>query len=400
MVVKILTCSYPPELGTTPKYIEDLAVGLAAAGHEVEVFTPPARRYFLAKGTSPVESRAAKGLRVRRIRLPFPRKASLLGRLWEWSIGSLVVPLLARFSGRADHVLVVSPPLPLAFLTALLFHRRSVVITNIQDLYPKTAVDVGILRRPWLIRFFERVESYVYRRSRYVVVDTVKNERHVSARGAKDVRIVQSWATLDDPVPEDLKGTFRAAHGWRGKFLVSYGGMFSPHQGLDVVVRAAERLREDPSFHFVLAGDGMAKEGLVEMAREKGLPNVTFLPYIPPAEYRKMVSDSDASLVCLAPTVATAVPGKIYSIMGLERPVIACVPLEGNVPPVIERSGGGVCLPPGDAEGLANAIRELAKDPGRARAIGQAGRKYVTEVATLDAALAAYREMMAERKRS
>lgn len=61
----------------------------------------------------------------------------------------------------------------------------------------------------------------------------------------------------------------------------------------------------------------------------------------------------------------------------------AGIPIIGSDFPVwralIEGTGAGICLPPEDAAGAAAAIRALAADPARARAMGEAGRRAVRD---------------------
>jgi glycosyltransferase involved in cell wall biosynthesis len=44
---------------------------------------------------------------------------------------------------------------------------------------------------------------------------------------------------------------------------------------------------------------------------------------------------------------------------------------------MIEDSGGGLCVAPGDAAALAGALAALEADPSLARTLGEAGRQYV-----------------------
>jgi glycosyltransferase involved in cell wall biosynthesis len=46
---------------------------------------------------------------------------------------------------------------------------------------------------------------------------------------------------------------------------------------------------------------------------------------------------------------------------------------------VLDESGGGITVAPGDAQAMAAAILELRDDPERREALGKAGRRYVEE---------------------
>ncbi|HET6600684.1 MAG TPA: glycosyltransferase, partial [Gaiella sp.] len=54
------------------------------------------------------------------------------------------------------------------------------------------------------------------------------------------------------------------------------------------------------------------------------------------------------------------------------RPVIASD--VGGLPEIVDEGRTGMLVPPGDVEALARAIAELADDPARAAAMGEAGR--------------------------
>ncbi len=49
-------------------------------------------------------------------------------------------------------------------------------------------------------------------------------------------------------------------------------------------------------------------------------------------------------------------PSKIQVLLASGRPIIASVPLRGTAARAIERSGGGLVIPPEDSEALAKAI--------------------------------------------
>jgi glycosyltransferase involved in cell wall biosynthesis len=63
---------------------------------------------------------------------------------------------------------------------------------------------------------------------------------------------------------------------------------------------------------------------------------------------------------------------------------------------VLERSGGGVAVPPGNAEALAEAITALASDPGRRNALATAGAQHVRREFDRDAWAAKYLEILTD----
>ena len=75
-------------------------------------------------------------------------------------------------------------------------------------------------------------------------------------------------------------------------------------------------------------------------------------------------------------------PKGLYVIEALSAGVPAIQPDHGHFPELLARTGGGVLFPPGDADRLAQEIRELLLDPERRRALGQTGRENAASMAS------------------
>jgi glycosyltransferase involved in cell wall biosynthesis len=78
-------------------------------------------------------------------------------------------------------------------------------------------------------------------------------------------------------------------------------------------------------------------------------------------------------------SVPTAYPEAkgIYIQEALARGVPVVQPSHGSFPELIQQTGGGVLVPPGDAVALAEAIAELLRDPSRRQSLADAGRRAV-----------------------
>jgi glycosyltransferase involved in cell wall biosynthesis len=79
-----------------------------------------------------------------------------------------------------------------------------------------------------------------------------------------------------------------------------------------------------------------------------------------------------AGAVCLA-SEAEALPMSILEAMALARPVVATD--VGGTPNQVLDGETGRLVPPGDSAAIVRALLELAADPARADAMGEAGRR-------------------------
>jgi glycosyltransferase involved in cell wall biosynthesis len=143
------------------------------------------------------------------------------------------------------------------------------------------------------------------------------------------------------------------------------------------VLDAALLLKNEPHIQFVLVGGGKDKAALQASADKRGLSNVTFLPPVAKEGMRGVLAGADACLAILKPLelYKTTYPNKVFDYMAAGRPLVLAI--DGVIREVMDQAGAGVFAKPGDPAALAQAVRCLAADPAKARAMGMQGRRYI-----------------------
>jgi glycosyltransferase involved in cell wall biosynthesis len=276
---------------------------------------------------------------------------------------------------------------------ALARFRRVPFVLNVQDLFPQSAIDLGLLSSRALIRAFELMEGILYRHATKVTVHSEGNAEHVRSRGVSPdrVSIAHTGVNVDQIRPGDRANAFRTAHDLGDHFVASFAGVLGYSQDLDIILAAANTLRDDPKILFLIIGDGVEKPRLEKKARQLSLTNVRFLPLLPRDEYAAALTASDVGLSTLRADVRTpVVPSKIPSIMAAGRPVVAALPLDGDAPKLIAAAEAGYTLPPGDSDALAETIRQLSRDPDLCARLGANGRRYAERELSVEASAARY----------
>ncbi len=384
MKILLISPFFPPEVGSAAHLYFELGQALRDRGHEIIVLTGISRYHVVENQEKNRKKFLIKehyhGLKVIRVfNLDIPWNIPILRGLDQY-VSALCSGLVGLGLPAFDVALVYSPPLPLA-LAALGFCRlrHRPLAVNIQDLFPQSAIDLGVLKNPNLIRLFKKLESFLYRKADLLVVHSEGNRRYVGATGGNlaKVVVVSNWIDTQTLKPASRNNGLRVSLGLEKHFIVSFAGVMGYSQDLETVLASARILRDQPDIAFLLVGDGVEKPKLVHWARQQDLQNVHFLPMQPKGKYPEVLAASDVCLATLRKEVKTpVVPSKILSIMAAGRPVLASLPLEGDAPALIREARCGLCLPPGDPQTMAQAISRLYSDTTLRKKMGAEGRRY------------------------
>jgi len=155
-----------------------------------------------------------------------------------------------------------------------------------------------------------------------------------------------------------------------GDVVVGYVGRFVPVKDLGTLVRAfALALRQQPNLWLMLAGDGQSRGDVEAAARHAGVTARTRL-----LGWNEDLPRIYAAMdVCAMSSLAEGTPVSIIEAMAAGK-VVAATNV-GGVADVVEDRVTGVLTPPGNAEALASALVQLARDPETRQRMGAAGRE-------------------------
>ncbi|MBN2386432.1 MAG: glycosyltransferase family 4 protein [Anaerolineales bacterium] len=365
---------------------------LAERGHRLTVIASPVSYltgappvhasvspHFQKKRKAQLEEEQPRGeVRILRARVYSAHHKSFVHRVLAFVSFMASAFFLGLRVQQVDLVWGTSPPIFQGVTAWLLARLKGVpFLFEVRDLWPDFAIAVGVLTDRTLIRMSLWLERFLYHRADRMIVNSPAYVAHVSERGAKQVDLVPNGADPTMFNPADNGAAFRSAHGLTEKFVVLYAGAHGMSNDLGMVLDSASKLAGEPRIQFIFLGDGKEKSGLVARAEEIGLSNVTFLPAIPKRDIPAALAGADACLAILKPIdeYKTTYPNKVFDYMAAGRPVVLVI--DGVIREVVEAAGCGVFAQPGDPQALATAVRSLAADKKKARAMGLAGREHL-----------------------
>jgi glycosyltransferase involved in cell wall biosynthesis len=383
--ILFLTHYFPPEVNAPASRTYEHARAWVRLGHIVTVVTcfpnHPDGRLYAGFRNRLWQCDYVNGVRVIRVWTYLAPNQGFMRRNLNYICYFLAACVAAPFLPRTDVVISTSPQLFCGFAGYVVSRlKRTPWVLEIRDLWPESIVAVGAMRAGAAIRLLEALEHFMYRKAEHVVALTEAFADHIAACGATPhkITVVKNGVDFEHFArPVDHSRALRAELGLSNRFVAGYLGTIGMAHRLETVLDAAACLRGDPSIGFLIVGAGAGRKQLCRFREERGLSNVVILDQQPKERMPALWASCDTSLVLLrnAPTFSKVLPSKLFESMAMALPIVLGV--KGESRALVEQVGCGIAIAPEDAEGLANAVLSLAADPGRARAMGERGRRYV-----------------------
>jgi glycosyltransferase involved in cell wall biosynthesis len=409
----VLTQWFPPEKAAIPA---DIARGLVDRGHEVTVLTGfpnyPAGQIYPGWKQRPWLDAQSEGFVLRRVALYPSHDASPVRRAAGYLSFGLTSTLFGwRKLRAADVVYVYHPPLTAAIGPWL--SRRlggAPYVLHVQDLWPESVLEAGMIRGKKVAavnKVLTAACDEVYARAASIICIAPTMAQSLVERGvpAEKVHVIPNWADETMFFPLEGAGPVSQELGIDSAFTVMFAGNLGHLQGLDVAVKAAAQVKDLDNLRLVLVGDGVARQGLRELAESLGADNVVFVPAQPLQVMNEVTSAADVQLVSLRdlPFFRGTIPSKLAAVMASGLPVICAV--NGDAAKVVADSGAGWACAAEDVLELARTFRAAySTSRSQLSEYGAAGRRYYDNrlarkvgVGLLVDALSAARRAPAER---
>jgi glycosyltransferase involved in cell wall biosynthesis len=377
----VILCHYFwPEEMATAEMVSGVFFELARNGMKVSaVAGQPAYRNAGSKLPTVMEK---DGIQIRRVWSTQFDKNNPLGRVLN--TGSFAVSSTVACIAHANaggFLAVTNPPLlPWVAAFAGKIRRRPYFIL-IHDVYPHIVVALGKMKGGSFIeKLWHRLNRWAYRGAEGVIVlgecmaEVIRAELPPDMAGK--VTVIPNWAdgNLIKPMPAAENPLIREL-GLQDKFVVQYSGNIGLFHEIQTIARTAERLKEHPEIHFLIIGDGGQLPWLKRFVDEKGLRNVTLLPFQPKEKLPETLTACHVGFVALKEeATGLCVPSKLYGVLASGKAVVGIMNEKSEVAQTIIRNGCGVIVPPGDDEKVATAVLDLAKDAYKTDEMGKRSR--------------------------
>ena len=359
--------------------INEITARLAREGHEVTVLTG------LPDYTTSRIPREYRFFRRRReringcdvIRIPMTaRRHGVFFRALNYATFALFGALYARcirlpqvdaiFAYETSPVFQVSP--------AVVLRRRLGVplVLYCLDIWPESLKAWNVPESSPVFRVVRRISRRLYRAADTVAVSSQPFIAYLEQLGVDPARLCylpQDCADIGaQPTP--------APH---GTFDFYYCGNVGAVQNVDCLLRALAQVPE-PEARACIVGDGIELENCRALAQQLQLGDrAVFCGRVPADRMEEIYRQADALVLTLrgGDMIGQTLPAKLQTYMCVGRPIVAAA--DGATADEIAAADCGLCVPAGDAEALAQAMRTVLRERETFIEKGRNGRNYYEE---------------------
>jgi len=335
------------------------------------------------RGKLVTKERIDKNITVFRCHVSEAYNKNFLGRLWAYfsfTLSSTWAGLL--YIGKQDIIIATSPPLFVAIPGYIIDKlKRIPLIFEVRDLWPKFAIDTGVIKNNTLIKLSLCLEKWIYRKASLINVLTPAFKKYlISEKNVAEKKIIYipNAADLDLIKPGSRNNWVRKRYNWEDKFVILYVGAHGVANDLWQIINVAKILRNNKNILFALVGDGMEKPKLKTEIQKQNLKNIQFIDPVPKEKIVDFINASDVCTATLKPIFTTTYPNKVFDYMAGSKPII--LPIDGACRKlVVDEAKAGFFIKPGNAHDFKKKILYLYNHPEESKKLGQNGYNFVKE---------------------
>ena len=365
----LLVNRYFSGMSATGQIIEDLAEDLTQQGAAVTVLTGGLS--YENSLALPGRNEIIRDIHVCRVPATYFGRTNSLNRSMDFIFFYLYafIWLLKKPANNYTHIVTFTdPPLiaVLGYFAKIL--KRWKFIYSIQDLYPETALALGMMKKSWGYHLAFAFNKVLLKKADAIATIGQKMSEHIRGYIGPDkcIKIIPNWADGQKIVP-----VWESQHSLRKKLKLRdvYTAMFAGNMGIaqeiDVLIELVKRFSNRADIQFLFMGGGVRRTDLEEAVSKQ--QNVHFLDYQPRSCLSSYLGLADIGIVTLSPNLeGLAIPTKTYSYLAAGIPILA-IAGENSEFNMFSDLGLGVHFSPAPIEKIVGFLETELQTPNRRR---------------------------------
>jgi len=388
MKILLLTANYYPDIAANVHLAKDLAEDLAYYGCIVEIVTKMPDKKCLDNKFNynycGLEETIDNKIKIYRVKSIGNKSKSIFLRIIQESILTIKLLLKSFLIKDIDIIFAYSTPPTLGLIGILLSKIKNIpIVYNLQDIFPDSLINSGLIKKGIIIKLGKYIEKIIYNNCDKIVVISKQFKEILKTRGVEEekIEVVYNWIDSQKikDIPQKNNYLFDRYKLDRNNFYLLYSGNLGLTQNIELLIDVAKDLECYSDIRFLIVGDGVNKNKLIDYASKKGVQNIIFLPYQSHEEISYVYSLGDVGIIISKKNISkNSLPSKAWSIMAANRAVLASFDLDSELCEIIKSHNCGLCVDAENKNELIKAILELYNNKVQLREMSNNGRVFVT----------------------
>jgi len=210
------------------------------------------------------------------------------------------------------------------------------------------------------------------------------------------VSVIENWAPVEELPVLPRENRWAQEHGLADRFVFLYSGTLGFKHDPSLLLELARWAAGNESVVAVVSegpgADWLAREGA-------GEPALRLFPYQPYERLPELLASADVLVALLEPDAgAFSVPSKVLTYLCAARPLLVSAPGDNLAARVVERSAGGLVVPPKDSQALIAAAEALRADEGLRAELGRRARSHAETTFDIEGIADRFEEVLGRAK--
>ncbi len=359
---------------------------LASFGHQVVVLCAnpvyPRGKIFDGYKNKWIQKEENKEYTIYRTWIwPAKPKSHAVKRIFSYISFMISATIAAMRLPKQDIVIATSPSLFAPLIGIAVKNRQHIPLyLDIADIWPESANATGFMKKGIAFKLAEQLESFVYNHCDYFVPAALGTQQYLINRGIPEYKMCLTRDAADLDIFTNIDpSSIIEKYNLKNKFVVGYSGLLGFAQYPQIIVEAANVLKNNENIIFLVVGEGGLRKETEDLAQKYKLNNIIFVGEKPRAEMPYYINAFSCCLIPYknTPLFTRTVPSKLADYLAAGKPII--INLEGLASSIIQEAKAGLVAKADDGADLAEKILYLYHHPEIAKQMGENGRKYAEQ---------------------
>ena len=362
----------------------DLIRAIADKGHNIYVVAPRQRRSGMS-----TELSTYGNIRVLKVKTGNITQVGLLEKgLATLTIEGIYKKAIIEYFPDVKFDLILYSTPPITFERVVRYFKikhNAKTFLVLKDIFPQNAVDIGLMKKGLLWRYFRRRERTLYQISDVIGCMSQANINYVLEHNSEvSMEKMEIFPNAIEPVahtPKERNNALLADYGlYQDTVLFIYGGNLGKPQGIDFLIEVIDNFHQVENAFLMIVGSGTEYARLEKHICSSRPKNVALHRHLPKAEYDELLRAADVGLIFLDRRFTIPnFPSRLTAYMESSIPIIAATDVHTDLKDVLIDSESGIWSQSGDLGAFLDNAKRLAKDQDMRLNMGMNGRKFLEE---------------------